>query len=152
MSTRSPSLCKHAVPITIERGGGSVINIASGQGLSGDLVTSAYGSSTVGLTRFVATAYGDHGVRCNAVAPGLIKSQALDAGMPAPMQELVRRHNLVPRLGKPDDIAAIVAFLASPAAGFITGQIIQVDGGFLAHLPTLVPAKQVLAQLAAQTE
>jgi NAD(P)-dependent dehydrogenase (short-subunit alcohol dehydrogenase family) len=141
VNLRGPMLlCKHAVPVMIERGGGSVINIASGQGLSGDRTMVAYGSSKGGLialTRFVAAAYGDYGVRCNAVAPGLIKTAALDADMPEPVQEMIRKNNLVPRLGSPDDVAQIVTFLASSAASFVTGQVISVDGGFLAHLPTM---------------
>jgi NAD(P)-dependent dehydrogenase (short-subunit alcohol dehydrogenase family) len=141
VNLRGPMLlCKHAVPVMIARGGGSIINIASGQGLSGDRTMVAYGSSKgglVALTRFVAAAYGEHGIRCNAVAPGLIKTAALDADMPAPVQEAIRKNNLVPRLGNPDDVAQIVTFLASPAASFITGQVISVDGGFLAHLPTM---------------
>jgi len=133
-------LSKHTVPLMIERGGGSIINITSGQGLSGDRTMVAYGSSkggVISLTRFVAAAYGDYGIRCNAVAPGLIKTAALERDMPEPVQEMIRRQNLVPRLGTPEDVAQIVAYLASPAAGFITGQVISVDGGFLAHLPTM---------------
>ncbi len=141
VNLRGPMLlCKHTVPIMIERGGGSIVNIASGQGLSGDRTMVAYGSSKGGLialTRFVAAAYGDHGVRCNTVAPGLIKTPALDADMPEFVQDKIRAHNLVPRLGTPADVAALVTFLASPAASFITGQLIPVDGGFLSHLPTL---------------
>ncbi|WP_410667992.1 SDR family NAD(P)-dependent oxidoreductase [Amycolatopsis sp. cmx-4-68] len=141
VNLRGPMLlCKHTVPIMIERGGGSIVNIASGQGLSGDRTMVAYGSSKGGLialTRFVAAAYGEHGVRCNTVAPGLIKTPALDADMPGFVQDKIRAHNLVPRLGTPADVAALVTFLASPAASFITGQLVPVDGGFLSHLPTL---------------
>lgn len=141
VNLRGPMLlCKHTVPIMIERGGGSIINIASGQGLSGDRTMVAYGSSKGGLialTRFVAAAYGENGIRCNTVAPGLIKTPALDADMPEFVQDKIRAHNLVPRLGTPVDVAGIVTFLASPAASFITGQLISVDGGFLSHLPTL---------------
>ncbi|WP_308407975.1 SDR family NAD(P)-dependent oxidoreductase [Streptomyces mayonensis] len=76
VNLRGPMLlCKHTVPVMTERGGGSVINITSGQGLSGDRVLVAYGSSKGGLialTRFVAAAYDADGIRCNAVAPGLV--------------------------------------------------------------------------------
>lgn len=141
VNLRGPMLmCKHTVPVMIERGGGSIINIASGQGLSGDRTMVAYGSSKGGLialTRFVAAAYGDHGIRCNTVAPGLIKTPSLDADMPEFVQDKIRVHNLIPRLGTPADVAEFVTFLASPAASFITGQIVSVDGGFLSHLPTL---------------
>ncbi|SNQ48649.1 putative enzyme [Frankia canadensis] len=146
VNLRGPMLlCKHAVPVMISRGGGSIINIASGQGLAGDRAMVAYGSSKGGLialTRFIAAAYGEFGVRCNAVAPGLIRTPALDADMPPFVREAFRRDNLVPRLGTPADVATVVAFLASPAAGFVTGQVLPVDGGFLAHLPTMSPAAQ----------
>lgn len=141
VNLRGPMLlCKHAIPVMIERGGGSVINIASGQGLSGDRTMVAYGSSKGGLialTRFVAAAYGEYGVRCNALAPGLVKTAALDADMPEFVQQKIRGDNLIPRLGTPEDVAAFVTFLASPASAFVTGQVISVDGGFLAHLPTM---------------
>ncbi|MGW0335795.1 SDR family NAD(P)-dependent oxidoreductase [Streptomyces sp. NPDC003011] len=143
VNLRGPMLlCKHTVPVMIEHGGGSIINIASGQGLSGDRVMVAYGSSKGGLialTRFVAAAYGADGIRCNAVAPGLVRTPALEADMPVPVQQMFQSANLIPRLGTPEDVSQLVAFLASPAASFITGQVLSVDGGFLAHLPTLSP-------------
>lgn len=109
VNLRGPMLlCKHTVPVMIERGGGSIINITSGQGLSGDRVMVAYGSSKgglVALTRFVAAAYGADGIRCNAVAPGLVRTPALEADMPVPVQEMFRSANLIPRLGTPDDVS-----------------------------------------------
>lgn len=143
VNLRGPMLlCKHVVPVMIRRGGGSIINMTSGQGLSGDRAMVAYGSSkggVIALTRFVAAAYGEHGIRCNAVAPGLIRTPALEADMPEPVQRMFQSSNLVPRLGTSQDVSAVVTFLATEAAGFITGQVISVDGGFLSHLPVMSP-------------
>jgi NAD(P)-dependent dehydrogenase (short-subunit alcohol dehydrogenase family) len=146
-------MCKHAVPLMIESGGGSIINISSDQALSGDRMTVAYGTSKGGvnsLTRFVAAAYGKHGVRCNTVSPGLIASEAMLATMPEQIQQICIESFLIQRLGEPEDIAELVAFLASKRSSYITGQLIQVDGGFLAHLPTMAPLNALFAQAAAQ--
>jgi len=127
-----------AVPHLIARGGGSVINTASGAGLAGDLRPPAYGASKaalISLTRYVAAEFGRPGVRCNAISPGFIVIPE------KPGREAVHatmlRHQLTPRLGRPEDIAALVVFLASDESAFITGQNICVDGGALAHQPFL---------------
>jgi NAD(P)-dependent dehydrogenase (short-subunit alcohol dehydrogenase family) len=146
-------MCKHAVPLMIDSGGGSIINISSDQSLSGDMMTVAYGTSKGGvnaLTRFVAAAYGKHGIRCNAVAPGLIATETMLATMPEQIRHIFIESCLVQRLGEPEDVAELVAFLASRRAGYITGQLIQVDGGILAHLPTMAPLNALFAQAAAQ--
>jgi NAD(P)-dependent dehydrogenase (short-subunit alcohol dehydrogenase family) len=146
-------MCKHAVPLMIESGGGSIINISSDQGLSGDAMNVAYGTSKGGvnsMTRFVAAAYGKHGIRCNAIAPGLIASETMLATMPEQIQQIFIDSFLIQRLGQPADIAELVAFLASKRSGYITGQLFQVDGGFLAHLPTMAPLNALFAQAAAQ--
>ena len=127
-----------AVPHMIARGGGSVINTASGAGLTGDLRNPAYGASKaalISLTRYVATEFGKQGIRCNAISPGFIVI-AEKAGREA-VEATMLRHHLTPRLGRPEDIAALVAFLASDESAFITGQNICVDGGLLAHQPFL---------------
>ena len=125
-----------AAPHLITRGGGSIINTASGSGLTGDLRNPAYGASKaalINLTRYVATEYGKQGVRCNAISPGFIVIGE------KPGREAVHatmlRHALTPRLGQPEDVAALVVFLASDESAFITGQNICVDGGSLAHQP-----------------
>jgi NAD(P)-dependent dehydrogenase (short-subunit alcohol dehydrogenase family) len=125
-----------AVPHMIARGGGSVINTASGAGLAGDLGHPAYGASKaalVSLTRYVATEFGKQGIRCNAVSPGFI----VIPGKPGreAVAATMLRHSLTPRLGTPDDVAALAVFLASDESAFITGQDICVDGGMLAHQP-----------------
>lgn len=125
-----------AVPHMIARGGGSVINTASGAGLAGDLGHPAYGASKaalVSLTRYVATEFGKQGIRCNAISPGFI----VIPGKPGreAVAATMLRHSLTPRLGTPDDVAALAVFLASDESAFITGQNICVDGGMLAHQP-----------------
>jgi NAD(P)-dependent dehydrogenase (short-subunit alcohol dehydrogenase family) len=125
-----------AAPHMIARGGGSVINTASGAGLAGDLRNPAYGASKAGLislTRYVATEFGKQGVRCNAISPGFIvigEKPGRDA-----VHATMLRHHLTPRLGRPEDIASLVVFLASDESAFITGQNICVDGGMTAHQP-----------------
>jgi NAD(P)-dependent dehydrogenase (short-subunit alcohol dehydrogenase family) len=125
-----------AVPHMIARGGGSVINTASGAGLAGDVGHPAYGASKaalVTLTQYVATEFGKQGVRCNAISPGYL----VITGQPGrdAVTATMLRHSLTPRLGTPEDIAALVVFLASDESAFITGQNICVDGGARAHQP-----------------
>jgi NAD(P)-dependent dehydrogenase (short-subunit alcohol dehydrogenase family) len=144
-------VCKHAIPVMIAGGGGSIVNISSGQSLSGDLTNVAYsaGKAAVNtLTRHVATTFGDRGIRCNAIAPGLVLTPALDAGMPEPLRPLFVEQCLVPRLGEPRDVAETVLFLASDAAAYISGQILSVDGGILSHIPTVPGIRKLMAQMA----
>jgi NAD(P)-dependent dehydrogenase (short-subunit alcohol dehydrogenase family) len=125
-----------AAPHMVARGGGSVINTASGAGLTGDLRNPAYGASKaalVSLTRYVATEFGKQGIRCNAISPGFIVIPE-KPGRKA-VEATMLRHHLTPRLGRPEDVAALVVFLASDESAFITGQNICVDGGLLAHQP-----------------
>lgn len=139
VNLRGPMLCcKHAIPHMLSRGAGAIVNTSSASGCAGDLGRPAYGISKGGLntlTQYVATLYGKQGIRCNAIAPGVIETPALSANVPAEVVELYKRNHLTPRLGRTEDIAAAAVFLASPAAAFITGQIISVDGGLLAHHP-----------------
>lgn len=124
---------KHALPSMIKTGNAAIINTSSGAGLLGDLQISAYSAAKAGLnalTRSVATQYGRLGVRCNAISPGQIMTPGVSLEHVA---HAVKRHLLTPRLGVPDDIAAMVALLASAEGEFITGQVIVIDGGLTAH-------------------
>ncbi|MBJ22636.1 MAG: SDR family oxidoreductase [bacterium] len=148
INLRGPMLgCKHAIPRMLERGGGAIINTSSASGLTGDSARTAYAASKAGLqslTLSVATQYGKQGIRCNAIAPGVILTPALEANVSAEQVAVYLSNTLTPRLGVPEDIAAAVVFLASDAASFITGQILSVDGGLLAHHPTVSEIRKLV--------
>ena len=132
--------CKHAVPAMLARGGGSIVNTSSVSGLTGDLARAAYAASKAAvnaLTLAVATMYGKRGIRCNAIAPGVIRTPALDANVPPEQLAAYEAGNLLPRLGSTRDVARAVVFLASEESAYVTGQILRVDGGALSHHPTV---------------
>ena len=94
----------------------------------------AYATAKAGLgalVRHIATRWGKEGIRCNAVAPGLVLSDELRPNVPAERQEAYLASQLLGRLGEPQDIAAMVTFLFSDEAAWITGQVIGVDGGMV---------------------
>ena len=139
VNVRGPMLgCKHAIPVMIERGGGSIINTTSTAALVGSAIRFAYGTSKSALLSFakhVATAYGKHGIRCNNVAPSMTLTPSVDRMIPADKFDLYRRVHPLDRVGRPEDIANAVVWLASDEASFVTGQTLVVDGGLLAHSP-----------------
>lgn len=120
-------------PVMAENGGGSIILLSSTTALKGNTVIGAYGMSKAAeaaLARNLAHELGPSGIRVNAIAPGLIKTEFARALWENP--ELLRQQeNGTPlrRIGKPDDIAGVAHFLASPASAFVTGQLIVADGG-----------------------
>ncbi|WP_066339355.1 SDR family NAD(P)-dependent oxidoreductase [Azohydromonas lata] len=131
--------CKYALPTMIAQGGGAIVNTASTGGFAGDVTRMAYSVSKaaiIGLTRQIATHHGKQGIRCNAVAPGLVLTPGT-RGAAASVIEVMQRHLLVPEFGEPEDIAALVCFLASAEARYINGQTYIADGGMLAHNPTM---------------
>ena len=124
--------CKYAVPRMIERGGGSIVNTSSVVSFAPLPVQTAYASSKGGvnaLTKAVATSYGKQGVRCNAICPGFIVTPTTEDAYPDEFRAKALAVMPATRLGRPEDIAALVSFLGSDDAEFITGQIIAVDGG-----------------------
>ena len=136
---------REVLPHMIARGGGSIINTSSGSGHRGDDVRIAYGTSkgaVSAMTLYLAAQHGKQGVRCNAIAPGMIADQKLREMTPK-LVALNERHNLLARIGHPDDIASLVAFLASDEAAFITGQVITIDGGQNSHNPQMVEAMEL---------
>jgi NAD(P)-dependent dehydrogenase (short-subunit alcohol dehydrogenase family) len=130
--------CKYALPHMLSEGGGVIVNMSSDAGQMGDLLRVAYGVSKAGvesLTRYVATMYGKQGVRCNAISPGVVATPALVANVSEVELAMFADHHLTPYIAEPADIASVVVFLMSSEARFITGQVINVDGGMLVHTP-----------------
>jgi NAD(P)-dependent dehydrogenase (short-subunit alcohol dehydrogenase family) len=119
---------------------GCIVNTVSNLALQGHMIQAAYSSSKaaiIQMTRAIAASHGRHGVRCNAVAPGMTSTPALLEAFPPVLRQLVQAETLRDQLGEPEDIAQAVAFLASPAARNITGQVLVSDGGCASHVPGL---------------
>ena len=133
--------CRYAIPEMLKRGGGAIVNTSSAAGLKAERIRVSYGVSKAalhGLTRHVANAYGKQNVRCNAIALGMILTEAAERNVPEEMLTFLETNNALARLGKTADVAEVVAFLFSDEASFISGEVIAVDGGFTSHLPALV--------------
>lgn len=134
-------LIKHALPYLVARSG-SIVNIGSIEGLGSNPRHPAYCASKAGLhglTRAIAVDHGPDGVRCNAVAPGWIDTELNEAfiqslGDPESFRQEIGKVHPVGRTGSPEEVASLVTWLASDAAGFVTGQVWTIDGGRMAKL------------------
>ncbi|MGF1488998.1 MAG: glucose 1-dehydrogenase [Prochloraceae cyanobacterium] len=133
-------LCmKYQIPYMREIGGGAIVNMASIAGLKSSLPGfSAYTASKhglIGLTKAAAVEYGRVGIRINAVCPGFIATPMVskDEDRLAEIENWIETAVPLARFGKPEEVAATVIWLCSPAASFITGHALVVDGGFMAR-------------------
>lgn len=130
--------CREALRLMTPNGRGSIINTASNLALQGNVIQAAYSASKaaiIQMTRSIATSHGKRGIRCNAVLPGLTGTPSALGHLPTELRETVEEETLTPFLGAPDDIAHLVAFLASDEARYITGQAMAADGGTSVHIP-----------------
>ena len=134
---KSAFLCSQAVlPAMIERGAGVIVNIASVNGLAyyANESYSAAKAGMINLTQSIAVRYGEHGIRCVAIAPGTIRTPIWQERADREPQIFERLERWYPlrRVGEPDDVASAALFLASDEASWITGTVLRVDGGLLA--------------------
>jgi NAD(P)-dependent dehydrogenase (short-subunit alcohol dehydrogenase family) len=141
--------CRHAVLAMRRAGGGSIINTSSIYGIRAANRMPAYSVSKAGvnmLTELVAAAYGRERIRCNAVAPSMMRTPTLERLVADEIIAYNADAGLLPEMGTPQDVADLVAFLASDEAAFLTGHVFPVDGGTLAHLPTYGDERRYLAK------
>jgi NAD(P)-dependent dehydrogenase (short-subunit alcohol dehydrogenase family) len=132
---------KYAIEAMLRTGGGSIVNTSSTAGLTGQLNISAYTfakAGIIGLTRSAAIEYAKQNIRVNAIAPTvvwtpLVQRFAESAPDPLAMRALMENYNPTPGIPTAEDVAALVAFLASDEARWITGHTVPIDGGYVAQ-------------------
>ena len=127
------SISKQVIPHMIKNGGGSIVNISSIGGSIPDLSRIGYGVSKAGvnnITQQIAIQYARQNIRCNAVLPGLTATDAAIDNMPKEFIESFLSHIPLNRMGTPEDMANAVLFFASDDSSYITGNIMEVAGGY----------------------
>lgn len=122
-------MIKHVTPVFLSRRTGKIVNISSVSGLMGNQGQINYSASkagVIGITKSVAKELASRNVRCNAIAPGFIET-----AMTAELAETNPLIDAIPlrRMGRPEDVAKLAAFLVSDDAAYITGEVIRIDGG-----------------------
>jgi NAD(P)-dependent dehydrogenase (short-subunit alcohol dehydrogenase family) len=124
--------CRAVIPLLLERGGGVIVNTSSGAAFGGEPTRPAYAASKAGinaLTRHIASRWGKDGIRCNGVMPGLVMTENIRGQADTQMQAFALQAARSPRLGEPSDLAAVVAFLFSDDAEWVSGQVWSICGG-----------------------
>jgi NAD(P)-dependent dehydrogenase (short-subunit alcohol dehydrogenase family) len=134
-------VCKHAVVPMMEQGSGSIVNVASIEGIEGTEGGSSYNASkgaVVIFTKNMAIDYGRRGVRVNCICPGFIDTPLFRSVMDSPgmatVRERYRQEHKLGRFGRPEEIAGAALFLVSDDSSFVTGHALVVDGGFTAGM------------------
>ncbi len=124
--------CHYAVPEIIKRGGGAIVNVSSQAAKAGSLITGGHyvisKAGVVGLTKILARETAEYGIRVNAVAPGRIDTPMI-WDVPPEVNEQVRKNIPLKRLGKPEEVAEGILFLLSQSSSFITGFVMDINGG-----------------------
>lgn len=126
---------RHAIPVMIKNGGGSIINVSSNATINGDYVRVAYAAAKAGvnsLSMYNALVFGKQGVRSNVISPGVLVTEPVLRLYPEELRKAMADFVPSPRMGSPDDAGRLAVFLSSDAASFINGQVISVDGGLSA--------------------
>jgi NAD(P)-dependent dehydrogenase (short-subunit alcohol dehydrogenase family) len=125
-------MSRAVLPHMLKNGQGCIVNTSSGASLGGDKVRVAYGVTKAGvnqLTRNIATCWGKKGIRCNGIMPGLVMGETQQKENDTQLQQGILMMTKSPRLGRPSDIAGVVAFLMSDDGEWINGQTWSIDGG-----------------------
>ena len=138
---------KCAIPyLAKNENGGSIINIGSMASCAGDLSSTAHACAKAGvdmLTKSTALQYGKQNVRCNCVRPGLIVTPENEAYVPQALKDIFLSNIMVNRYGCPEDIGNMCLYLGSDESTYVTGQVVNVDGGLNSHVPTVAQFREM---------
>ena len=137
---------KNVIPYMRDNKGGSIINIGSMASCGGDLGSTAYACAKAGvdmLTQSTALQYGKQNIRCNCVRPGLIVTPQNESHVPQALKDVFLSNIMVNRYGCPEDIGHMCVYLASDESSYVSGQIINVDGGLNSHVSTVAQFREL---------
>jgi NAD(P)-dependent dehydrogenase (short-subunit alcohol dehydrogenase family) len=138
---------KFAIPHMLGQGGGAILFTSSCSSLGGDVAQFSYGASKAMVNWYVQTiaaTFGKRGIRCNGILPGVIETPAMKAWANEAMNAAFLELQNGPRLGVPEDIAALALFLASDEAAYINGALMRADGGMSCAVPHVQVVRNLL--------